>query len=310
MNEFNWKIYVNNYEDLRKVGINTKQKAWAHWEMHGKSEGRSYTNIQNHLSNHIKPVIFCIGKLEHDYIEEFVRYHIALGFDWIYIYDNEDQPTYEKLLEKYSNNIKVIHFNGSCMQYPALQHFVKNFMYNDNITHVANIDVDEFIVLKSHANIKEFISQYIVGDCAGIGMNWRFFGSNNLTEKTNEPQTIRFTMCQTNGDIHIKTLFDIKYFQNYNTMHDITTKKDYYIKSTGGKIIDGPFNNNIDLSVIQLNHYKCKTLPEFQYIRTRGQSDFIPLEKEDIDANFNAYNINEVEDLVACNFYKNVLYQS
>ena len=104
MNEFNWKIYVNNYEDLRKVGINTKQKAWAHWEMHGKSEGRSYTNIQNHPRNHIKPVIFCIGKLEHDYIEEFVRYHIALGFDWIYIYDNEDQPTYEKLLEKYSNN--------------------------------------------------------------------------------------------------------------------------------------------------------------------------------------------------------------
>ena len=91
-------------------------------------------------------------------------------------------------------------------------------------------------------------------------------------------------------------------------MHDITTKKDYYIKSTGGKIIKGPFNNNIDLSVIQLNHYKCKTLPEFQYIRTRGRSDIILLEKEDIDANFNAYNINEVEDLVACNFYKNVLH--
>ena len=310
MNTFNWQTYINNYEDLQKAGINTKKKAWQHWINHGKSEGRIYSNPQKLSENHIKPVIFCIAKLEHDYIEEFVRYHLALGFDMIYIYDNEDQPTYAKLLEKYSNNINVIHCKGSYMQYPALHHFVNNFMYINNITHVANIDIDEFIVLKSHANIKDFISQYIVGDCAGIGMNWRFFGSSNHKEKTNDPTTIRFTMCQANGNPHIKTLFNVKYFKNYNTVHDITTKRNYHIKSTSGHILDGPFNNNIDLSIIQLNHYKTKTLPEFLYIRTRGQSDFKPPQQEDVIANFNAYNLNDVEDLIACNFYKKIINQS
>jgi hypothetical protein len=47
----------------------------------------------------MNPVIVCIAKLEQDYIEEFVRYHLAIGFNKIYIYDNDDVPTYKKLLE-------------------------------------------------------------------------------------------------------------------------------------------------------------------------------------------------------------------
>ena len=67
----------------------------------------------------IIPVIVCIAKLESNYIEEFVKYHIALGFSKIFIYDNEDTPVYEKLLEKYSDFIFVIHFPGYIKQYPA-----------------------------------------------------------------------------------------------------------------------------------------------------------------------------------------------
>ena len=83
--------------------------------------------------------------------------------------------------------------------------------------------------------------------------------------------------------------------------------KGYHIKATNGQIIVGPFNDNIDLSIIQLNHYKCKTLPEFRYIRTRNRADFKKPVIEDVDNDFNTYNINEVEDLYAYNFYKKLL---
>ena len=40
-------------------------------------------------------------------------------------------------------------------------------------------------------------------------MNWRFFGSSGKNEKTkNEPNTIRFIMCEKNGNNHIKTIFE------------------------------------------------------------------------------------------------------
>jgi hypothetical protein len=157
------------------------------------------------------PAIVCIAKKEHDYIEEFVKYHLALGFKYIYLYDNEDIPTYENMLQAYKENVKVIHlpFNNYeiGVQYVALNHFINFYLFTDDITHVAHIDIDEFIVLKKHNTICDFINEYIVDDCEGIGMNWRFFGSSYKTEKSNEPLTARFTMCEKNGNNHIKTLF-------------------------------------------------------------------------------------------------------
>ena len=242
------------------------------------------------------PVIVCIAKKEHDYIEEFVKYHLALGFKNIYLYDNEDTPTYEKFFVN-NNNIK------KGVQYVALDHFINNFLFKTDITHVAHIDIDEFIVLKKHGNICEFINEYITGDCQGIAMNWRFFGSSGRTEKTSEPVTTRFTMCGKIGNHHIKTIFKKDNFLHYNSCHDVTLRNGH-IKSTNNFIVEGPHNTNIDFDVIQLNHYKCKTLPEFRYIRTRQRADIKGDINENVDHNFDIFNINEIEDLNAYHFYK------
>jgi hypothetical protein len=256
------------------------------------------------------PVIVCIAKKEHDYIREFVKYHLNLGFKHIYLYDNEDIPTYGHILSDYLKNITITHmpFNNynKAVQYIALDHFVIHYLYEHNITHVIHIDIDEFIVLKKHDNISDFISEYIINDCQGIGINWRFFGSSGHKEKTDEPVTIRFTKCQNEGNFHIKTLFQKDYFVKFNTCHDVKLSK-CYIKSTNNCIIEGPFNYNIDLSVIQINHYKCKTLPEFRYIRTRQRADIVGDINEDIDESFKTYDINEIEDLTAHNYYKRIL---
>jgi len=257
------------------------------------------------------PVIVCIAKKEQDYIEEFVIYHLKLGFKHIYIYDNEDTPTYEAFLNKYSANITVIHlpFNNYSkgVQYIALDDFCAKYLFTSQITHVAHIDIDEFIVLKKHSNICDFINEYIVGDCQGIGMNWRFFGSSGRTEKTNEPVTIRFTKCEKNGNQHIKTLFKKDHFRCYGTCHDVRLSQGH-IKSTNGAIIHGSFNaSNIDLSVIQLNHYKCKTLPEFRSIRMRQRADLNYAIAENVDESFRAHDVNEDEDYTAHLFYANIL---
>ena len=259
------------------------------------------------------PVIVCIAKLESFYIEEFVKYHLHLGFKHIYIYDNEDVPTYNILLNQYKSNTTVVHLPNNNyqkgVQYIALDHFIKNYLCKTKITHVAHIDIDEFIVLKKHNNICDFIHDYIKDDCQGIAMNWRFFGSSGKTEKTDEPVTLRFTMCQEKGNIHIKTLFKKDHFLCFNTVHDVILNKGY-IKNTNNKIVIGPFNDDISFDMIQLNHYKCKTFPEFKYIRSRGRADLNYNFNENIEESFIVYDRNEVEECTACNFYKNISYRS
>jgi hypothetical protein len=249
------------------------------------------------------PVIVCIAKLEHDYIEDFVKYHLALGFKQIFLYDNEDTPTYETLLKSYKD-VKVTHlpfnFYEKPVQHTALEHFTTNYL-KEPITHVAHIDIDEYIVLKKHETISDFINEYIVGDCQGIGINWRVFGSSGHTEKTKEPLIKRFTKCSQYGNIYIKTLFKRTSFERYRCVHSVQLSIGT-IQSTNGIIIKGAHNSAIDLSVIQLNHYKCKTLPEFKYIRTRGRAAIKGPSSENVEANFKRHDINQIEDLTAYKF--------
>lgn len=253
----------------------------------------------------IRPVIVCIAKQEQDYIEEFVQYHLMLGFKHIFVYDNEDVPTYGDMLKKYSQYVSVIHlpYNnyGRGVQYVALDDFMQRIVRKSNITHVAHIDIDEYIVLKQHRTISEFISEYIKDDCQGIGMNWRMFGSNGHTSKTLVPNVLRFTKCD-NGNHHIKTIFAVKHFHSFINCHHVS----YTIgntKNTRGTVIKGSVCDDIDFSVVQLNHYKCKTWPEFQEIRKRGRADLYLQPEEDVKASFDAWNKNEVEDLSAADFY-------
>jgi len=266
----------------------------------------------------IFPVIVCIAKLEHNYIEEFVLYHLSIGFRRIYLFENDDIPTYAHILHKYvdTGKVYVCHFPRNNhyikednqnhyipVQYLVLHIFAIEIMPDPQITHVAHIDIDEFIVLKKHRDIKNFIREYIKDDCAGIGMNWRFFGSSHNIDSPTQSVTQRFTMCGEKGDKHIKTIFRKDCFARFDGCHTIKTTSGH-IKSTDGTIIEGPFNKNAPIDVVQINHYKCKTLEEYRYIRTRQRADVVGQAQEDVDNDFKKYDINEVEDLTARNLYR------
>jgi len=45
---FNWRVYIDNYPDLRKNGIDNEEKAKRHWADYGKKEGRIY-NIDSNI---------------------------------------------------------------------------------------------------------------------------------------------------------------------------------------------------------------------------------------------------------------------
>jgi predicted O-methyltransferase YrrM len=257
----------------------------------------------------VKSAVVSIAKFEKDYIVDFVRYHLLVGFTKIFIYDNEDTPVYQELFKNYGDKVTVIHFPGNsyhkAVQYAALEHFINNYI--NEFTHVAHIDIDEYIVLKQHKHIHDFIKEYMVDDCAGIAMNWRHFGSNGYKSKTGLPDIFRFTKCEDLGNTHIKTIFDVSAYAGWSTCHCVATQPGKYIKTTRGDIVIDNHNEKIDFSVIQLNHYKSKTYREFQFIRTRGRADLLIQPQEDVVESFNKYNLNEIEDYTAAIFYSGSL---
>ena len=43
--DFDWKQYIENYQDLRDTGIDTEEKALKHWINYGEKENRTYKFI-------------------------------------------------------------------------------------------------------------------------------------------------------------------------------------------------------------------------------------------------------------------------
>ena len=269
-------------------------------------------------------VIVALAKFEQDYIEEWVIYHLAMGFDRIYLYDNEDVPTYSNILKQFGNRVIITHVAGNDypvgIQYMVLQHFMENFISQHNIKYVLHSDIDEFVCLKKHVNIKEFIKEYFLPNIAGISICWRYFGSSGQIKKTDEPVTSRFRRCALKGDKLMKTLFDVDLFVGFVCCHNVKPKDGYNIIATNGVITTEAENENMDTSVIQMNHYYCKTIPEFFYQKSRGRADLaggkkdtygfpddIPLDVSLINA-YSKNNHNDVEDLTAYNFYNNIQY--
>jgi hypothetical protein len=240
----------------------------------------------------MKVALVCIAKNEDNYIDEWIRYNKKLGFDKIFIYRND------WFYFNSDDKLKIFTVDGLNKQTFVYNQFINDF--KNQYDWVAFLDVDEFLVLKKHKNIKDFLSDY--SNSFGVGINWYLFGDNGLPDvKENDFSVLnRFTKRQESMNKHIKTILNLRMIPNNTIMY--VHNPNVPISSTDGDKILGPFNLNFNDEIAQINHYFCKTFEEFKLKVDRGRADTI--NKRNLDE-FHSHNFNDVEDLSAINFLKN-----
>ena len=218
-----------------------------------------------------KAVLCSIQAKEDAYIDEWVDYHLGIGFEMIYIYDNSDNFDLRNWgNQRFLDNVRVKHFPGTrillgtspqCLAYIDCAKRAEK----DGATWAAFFDIDEFLLLKKNENINEFLVEY--GPSKGaIGINWLIVGTSNATKYEAKPVTLRFqhTDPQNGANVHIKTIARVKEIKKFNTPHcaifiDKTTKT----IDTNGYTINGPFNRNMTTDIAVLYHYRYKSKEEF-----------------------------------------------
>jgi len=237
----------------------------------------------------MKIALVCIAKNEDNYLEEWINYHKKIGFDDIFVYQNNWR------FKKYISDVNFIEYDGEIKQLPAYNSFINS--YKNDYDWVCFIDVDEFITLKKHKNIKELISDY--NDYDSIALNWALFGDNGAKDVIDNNYSVlnRFTKRGKLLDKHIKTICKLKSNPIYTNPHSSNIKW----VATNGVIGHGPFNEKHNDTIAYINHYFCKTPTEFLEKISRGRSD-----TKDIRdfSDYEKHNINEIDDYTALDFYK------
>ena len=143
-------------------------------------------NIQKSLLDKFplyKPsiAICAVAKCENEYINDWVKYHIDLGVDDIYLYDNNDsdyEPIEKRIDKKYLEHVHITKVpNAKEFQIPTYNKF-----YNENknkYSWIGFLDIDEFIVLNKWKNIKEFLNDEKFKYYNVIKLNWHMFGDDD-----------------------------------------------------------------------------------------------------------------------------------
>ena len=236
----------------------------------------------------MKVAVVCIAKNEDNYIEEWVRYNLKLGFDDVFVYENNWRCKFE-----HPNLIKIPFDHAGGDRQP--QSYIKFIRDNhSNYDYAAFFDVDEYLVLKNHKNIKDFLAEYV--EYPAIGINWALFGDNGLTNVVDSDYSVvkRFTKRgHFNG--HIKSIVKLEPHTLMSTHHPVTCS----MVSPNKEVIQNQAENpNGSYDIVQLNHYFCKTREEFQSKMERGRACDGSLHNHFFDR----HNLNDVEDLHALNF--------
>lgn len=236
----------------------------------------------------MKIALVCIAKNEDNYIDEWINYHLKLGFTHIFVYANDWKYSSER------NEVTVIDFPGINKQREAYADFLSK--YREYYDWAAFFDVDEFLVLKKHESISEMLNEYRFYN--SLAINWVMFGDNGheSVKDGNYSLLKRFTRRQKGVNEHIKSILNLK---NNTSPMDIHNPVSVVNVDLNGNKVDGPFNYNGDDSIAQLNHYYSKTIEEFKEKVDRGRADaFIKNEYHFRDI----HNHNEIEDILARDF--------
>ncbi|WP_380787647.1 glycosyltransferase family 2 protein [Sphingomonas sp. R86521] len=243
-------------------------------------------------------VICAIAKNEDAYLNEWAGYHLGLGFEHIFIYDNDSTVPIEEFFRNSPLRDRI-----TCIRWPtkpmesaqisAYQHFLAN--HRDHVEWAAVIDIDEFINLKQDASISQFLDRFPGAD--GIGINWRIFGSGGNRRYSGVPVTERFRRASEIGfeaNKLRKTMYRLRSTISID-IHTGVFRADAAVYSPSGEGIDGDVVINIqqkNYDVAQINHYFVKSYDEWVKKVQRGYTDATVRAVE----MFDEYDRNEVVD--------------
>lgn len=267
----------------------------------------------------LKVCLCTIGKKENLYASEFVEHYKKIGYDKIFIYDNNDigDERFENVLNKHisSNFVQIINYRGyrGKRQSPQSDAFIDCYEKNkNNYDWLSFFDFDEFLEINKNKNIKEYLNNKIFKKCANIKINWLMFSDNDLLYYEKIPLQKRFTtpLYHDNANIIIKSTvrgnLKFNYWRSMNNPHSssnyLTACNSMGNITNPTTFYSSPFNHEYSY----LKHYPTKTIQEYCNKIKKGRADLlIKIDNKTLENYFNYFFERNKKTKKKIEYFKN-----
>ncbi|MDR2904393.1 MAG: glycosyltransferase family 92 protein [Helicobacteraceae bacterium] len=246
--------------------------------------------------------ICAIAKDEGVYFKEWIEYHLLVGAQKFYIYDNESSDDTKNVLQPYIDRgiVEYIYFPGKYMQLPAYKDCLTRYRFDSKW--IAFIDIDEFIVPITENSIPDFLKK-LPRNTSQLFIAWVFYGSNGHKTKPSggviESYRRRAAKSFKIGKSIVNPRLIVKNTADPHVFRDTP----FCIRDENMKIVENIIGSNFQSTArkIRINHYAVKFYEEYKWRKMRGdvskeQGEKLCSRPEIIDELFNDRDRNEIYD--------------
>ena len=246
--------------------------------------------------------IMAIMKNEGLYLKEWLDYHILVGVEKFYLYDNESTDNTKEILKPYIDKgiVDYIYWPGKSQQQPA---YTDSFnKHAEETKWMAVIDLDEFLVASDYENIVDYLNTLPKG-FAQLVIGWEQYGSSGHKKK---PKGLVIE----NYKYHAAKSWGVKSIVNprlvYETVKMINANKTnnfqllrMFIYSFLGMLSQySSLIFSFFVAAIRVNHYVTKSYDEYINRMNQGSVSKMKIDEYRSVEKFKMYDRNEVYDYI------------
>ncbi|MCD7797830.1 MAG: glycosyltransferase family 92 protein [Akkermansiaceae bacterium] len=227
-------------------------------------------------------------KNEASYIEEWLRYHLLVGVEHFYLYNNNSEDGIEEVLRPWIECGLVTYtvWPGRHQQFAMYRHALKKAA--PETRWLALIDIDEFIQVLDGRKLSDFLREY--GEASQLVIMWQHFGSNGRLKRDEGFVIERFTRRE-EGTCHVgkaitRPAAALDTLVHYCLVFGRSVDEDHLPLES----FTPPLKNSA--SRIRVNHYAVKSQEEYALKKSRGYATPGSFS----DDYFQRLDRNEVED--------------
>lgn len=223
----------------------------------------------------MRSAVCLIVKNEAKYISEWISYYLCSGFDEIVILDNESDDETAEIVERAQSRCSAIRYNvwhnvhGQAPQGPACREALRN----TDSDWMAFFDIDEFLVLKKHRSVNEFLSQFDES-VGAVCLNWILFGSAGQKNYSEGLIIQRFQRRAAGFSELVKSFVRPSLVKEIHAHAPFLKEGAKYSNSLGMTVDLGQKHCRLVPSAdpdAYINHYVLKSEEEYEWKKQRGQ---------------------------------------
>lgn len=216
----------------------------------------------------MKYYICAILKDEHLFLQEWIEYHLSLGFDRIYLYEDFTSKSHSEITGKYENvELHSMREIPSCIEGCVGRQVA---VYNDFIENHDNgwclfIDIDEFLRLDDGVTLESLTNDF--KDNCGIAIQWEIYGANGYVKRPNGLSVQEAYSADLKE--HFLPFWHYKSFVNLSKKHLVNQYflNCHYFKkivNTDHKKCDyRPQYNELSYNLCHIDHYITKSWEDY-----------------------------------------------